>query len=106
MLFLSQQRSLPKLFELNNYPKAIEDYNLILGNTQQNANFNQADIYNETGLAYLMSKDMHKAMADFSYAIYIDAGNSRAYYNRGCVCSKMGNIKGAMADFSMSNDLR
>ncbi|MGD1698440.1 tetratricopeptide repeat protein [Dapis sp. BLCC M229] len=87
-------------FELNNYQEAIGDYNLILANTQQDATFNQADIYNERGLAYLMSKNMHKAKSDFSYAIYMDAGNSRAYYNRGCVCSKMGNIEGAMADFS------
>jgi len=87
-------------FELNNYQEAITDYNLILANTQPDANFNQADIYNERGLAYLMSKNMHKAKADFTYAIYIDASNSRAYYNRACVCSKMGNIEGAMADFS------
>ncbi len=87
-------------FELKNYQEAIGDYNLILANIQQDANFNQADIYNERGLAYLMSKNMHKAKSDFSYAIYMDAGNSRAYYNRGCVCSKMGNIEAAMADFS------
>lgn len=59
-------------------------------------------IFNERGLTYLMAKNIHKAMADFSYAIYIDAGNSIAYYNRGCVCRKMGNTEGAMADFSKS----
>lgn len=89
-------------FELNNYQEAITDYSLILATIYQNANFNQADIYNERGLTYLMTKHMYKAMVDFSYAIHIDSGNARAYYNRGCVCRKMGNIEGAMADFSKS----
>ena len=92
-------------FELKNYQKAVFDYNLALANTKQDNNFDRSDIYNERGLAYLMSKKMHKAMADFTYAINIDANNSRAYLNRGCVCSKMGNIEGAMEDFSKTLQL-
>lgn len=50
------------------------------------------DIYNERGLIYLMVKNIYKVMVDFSYVIYIDVGNFIVYYNRGCVCRKMGNI--------------
>lgn len=41
-------------------------------------------------------------MVDFNYVIYIDVDNFRVYYNRGCVCRKMGNIEGVMVDFSKS----
>ena len=34
-------------FELKNYHEAIENYNLILTNIQQDASLNQGDIYNE-----------------------------------------------------------
>lgn len=49
--------------------------------------------------------DLAGAIADFSQAIYLNANDYRAYYNRGCVCGRQGNYTTAVQDFTVSLQL-
>ncbi|BAY08326.1 tetratricopeptide repeat protein [Calothrix sp. NIES-2098] len=89
-----------------NYSQAIIDYNLALGQISQPTNLLLADIYNDRGLARLQLQDLEAAMVDFSTAIYLDANDYRAYFNRGCACGRKGDKFGALRDFSKAIKLK
>lgn len=90
------------LSAIGNHLSAIRDYNQALSQTPTTANTEIADIYNDRGLTRFELKDFSGAIADFSQAINLNANNSRAYYNRGCVCQKRGDERRAVQDFTLS----
>ena len=87
---------------LENHTKAIIDYNRALDQSPKLPSILLADIYNDRGLARFRLADLKGAIADFSFAIRINANDSRAYYNRGCACQRHGDDRGAIHDFTQS----
>ena len=87
---------------LGNHTEAIVDYNQALGQSPKLPSRLLADIYNDRGLARFRLADYQGAIADFSFAIRINANDSRAYYNRGCACQSHGDNRGAIHDFTQS----
>jgi tetratricopeptide (TPR) repeat protein len=86
--------------EQGNYFQAIIDYNQALSNITPNNNLLLSDIYNDRGLAYFDLQNLSAAMLDFGLAIELNPNDDRAYFNRGCICGRIGDNLGARHDFS------
>lgn len=86
---------------LGNYQNAIASYNQALVQIPSNSSSLLADIYTDRGLARFELADP-AAMADFSLAIRLNNRDSRAYYNRGCICFQHGDYLLAINDFTHS----
>lgn len=89
---------------LGNYQNAIASYNQALVQIPSNSSSLLADIYTDRGLARFELADP-AAMADFSLAIRLNDRDSRAYYNRGCICFQHGDYLLAINDFTHSLQL-
>jgi tetratricopeptide (TPR) repeat protein len=77
--------------------EALADFDLAVAFAPEDPSL--ADIYDDRGLALLMTAAPTAAMADFSRAIDLDPQNSRAYFNRGCACHQLGHMGAALANF-------
>ena len=91
---------------LGYYQKAIMDYNRALSQVPQNSSASIAEIYNDRGLMNLELQNIPAALIDFSLAIRHNAENYRAYFNRGCVCSRNGYFHKAIEDFTNVIELK
>lgn len=89
---------------LGKYQDAIASYNQALVQIPSNFSSLLADIYTDRGLARFELADP-AAMADFSLAIRLNDRDSRAYYNRGCICFQRGDYLLAINDFTHSLQL-
>ena len=89
-------------FEQGDYAAAIADYDQALHHTPLSRNQEMAVVHNDRGLAHFHLGNVSNATFDFSQAIRLNAGDARAYYNRGCVCQRQGNHTGAIQDFTQS----
>jgi len=66
----------------------------------QSLKLENAQAYNNRGLAYFEKGQYDLAIADYSEAITIDSKNAAAYYNRGDTYLLKGQYDEAIADFS------
>lgn len=60
----------------------------------------RADIYNDLGVAYLLSARPEQARTALETAIALNDDAPRAYFNHGCVCHHQGQYPLALADFN------
>ncbi len=86
-------------FAMSQYEVAIADYQTALAQAQAMPPEDQAEIYNDLGLAYLANAQPHRAMTSLDQAIALDQTSPRAYFNRGCLCHRLGNYLAALANF-------
>ncbi len=86
---------------LGNYQEAIEDYIFIIdGNFNQNI---KALAYNYRGALYDSLENYQQAIADANQAIELQHDNLEwTYENRGISKYKLGDVQGALADFSQA----
>ncbi|MBR8827460.1 MAG: tetratricopeptide repeat protein [Gomphosphaeria aponina SAG 52.96 = DSM 107014] len=80
--------------------EAIADFNQALLHISPADSSQLATIYNDRGLAYLSLGNLQGATTDFNRAINLDTSNSRAYYNRACVCHQLANYVEAIDYFT------
>lgn len=83
---------------LHRFPEAVNDFDQALKLAPDTAL--KADIYNDRGLAKLMTVQLEAAIADFNRAVEVNAKDTRALFNRGCACHQSGQIEAAMTDFN------
>lgn len=83
-----------KKIDKANYMKAIEEFSQIIQIS--------ADAYFKRGLARYKLGDNHGSIQDFTQAIRIDPGFSRAYKGRGNSYYKMGNHRQAARDYTQA----
>jgi Tfp pilus assembly protein PilF len=57
-------------------------------------------IHNDRGIAHLMLEQPQAAIADFTQAIQANPQDTRAFFNRGCVYHRQGNLIAAQDDFT------
>lgn len=62
----------------------------------------KANLYNDLGVAYLNNAQPGRALKALDRAIALDASDSRAYFNRGCVCHHKGDYAAALMDFDQA----
>jgi tetratricopeptide (TPR) repeat protein len=87
---------------LRQYPKAIEDYSMVI--SLGDPNF-QAVAYLNRGIVKNMSGRYLEAIPDFSMALSIDKRMAVAYFHRGIARSKSGDTTGYLADFIQAAQL-
>ncbi|MTJ53454.1 serine protease [Anabaena sp. UHCC 0253] len=81
--------------QLQQYDKAINDYNQSIDIYPQNTN-----AYNSRGIAYSKQGKTDLAIDDYTQAITIDPQFVEAYTNRGATYNQQGKIDLAIADFT------
>jgi tetratricopeptide (TPR) repeat protein len=78
--------------EKDNYPAAVAAFE----KARTYKSFSDVDFFISSGLAYGMSKQYDKALADFNKALEIDPKNPEAYNNKGLYLSEMGRPDSAL----------
>jgi len=78
----------------NDYDGAIRIYNKAL-----ELNLEDADIYNNCGLAYSKKGDYDRAIEDYNKAIELNPKDAAAYYNRGLAYKALGKQSETQRDF-------
>jgi tetratricopeptide (TPR) repeat protein len=61
--------------------------------------------YNNRGVTYAEKGDLNQAIADYSHALQIDAGDPVIYFNRGRAYERKGELSSAAADYKRSMEL-
>ncbi|MEO0836977.1 MAG: tetratricopeptide repeat protein, partial [Cyanobacteria bacterium J06642_3] len=91
---------------LNNYQKAIANYDQALLRSRDLNPELKSLIYNDLALAYMMLSKNEPAIFNFEQAIALNANNYSAYYNRGCAYHRQGKYQVAIKDFSRTVQLK
>lgn len=76
-----------------NWQQALFDASIVLLRTSD------AELYNVYGVAYHALHLFDQALESYTEAITLDPNYARAYYNRGLLFQRIGNIQNANADF-------
>jgi tetratricopeptide (TPR) repeat protein len=92
-------RGLAKV-EQGAYREALVDYGEALRQLSPLDQTTVAQIQNDRGIAHLMLRQSQPAIDAFTQAIQVDAGNTRAFFNRGCAYHQQGNLTAALDDFT------
>lgn len=80
-----------------NFVAAIRDYNQAL-----QIDPNNAEAYNQRGLARYKLKAYKEAFADYAQALQLNPQLAEVYYNRGTARRKLGYAQGAIQDFDQA----
>jgi tetratricopeptide (TPR) repeat protein len=89
-------------FDLQNYQQSLLDYNQAISQNLRQDSQELATVYNDRGLAQFQLGNISAANLDFSLAIRLGTDDSRAYYNRGCICHRLGKYTDAIRDFTLA----
>jgi tetratricopeptide (TPR) repeat protein len=65
----------------------------------------QADVYNNRGIAHYKRREYEEAIADCTEAIRLDPNHTKAYGNRGDVYRELGQHEKAIADLDKAIEL-
>ncbi|MBE9593113.1 MAG: tetratricopeptide repeat protein, partial [Proteobacteria bacterium] len=86
--------------ELNQYERAIEDYNEAI-----KLNSNYAEGYSNRGLAYAELNQYESAIEDYNEAIKLNPNLAEAYYNRGIAYAELKKYERAIEDYNKAIEL-
>jgi tetratricopeptide (TPR) repeat protein len=86
------------VFATHDAEAAIADYRRALETVALRPE-EQAEIYNDLGVAYLAIAQPDLAMTALNQAIALNEKDPRAYFNRGCICHHQGDMGAALANF-------
>ncbi len=82
------------------YREALVDYGEALRQLSPLDRTTVALIQNDRGVAHLMLQQHESAIDAFTQAIQANAGETRAFFNRGCAYHQQGNLTAALDDFA------
>jgi tetratricopeptide (TPR) repeat protein len=82
------------------YREALVDYGEALRQLSPLERTTVALIQNDRGVAHLMLQQHESAIDAFTQAIQANAGDIRAFFNRGCAYHQQGNLTAALDDFT------
>jgi tetratricopeptide (TPR) repeat protein len=83
---------------LHNFQDAIADFDRAAVLTADPNSL--ADIYDDRGLAKLMTAQPEAALHDFDRALAINSNDTRALFNHGCACHQLGHLDAALTDLN------
>lgn len=89
-----RKRAAERLY-IKDYQGAISDYSQSLEIESENAN-----AYNDRGLAFFNSGDVAAAVQDYSHALRINSEEPAYYFNRGFARLEIGDYQGSIQDFT------
>jgi tetratricopeptide (TPR) repeat protein len=58
-----------------------------------------SNLYNDLGIAYWAADSLPAAKFALDQAVVMDANDTRAYFNRGCICHHLGHYRAALQNF-------
>ncbi|MEM7725112.1 MAG: tetratricopeptide repeat protein [Cyanobacteria bacterium P01_A01_bin.45] len=86
--------------KLGHYTEAIALFDRLISLSPNNPND-----YNNRGLVYFRSGDIHRSVVDYNQALSLNSGLSSAYNNRGNYYAACGKLNTALADYDKALDL-
>ncbi len=91
--------------KLGQFESAIVDYTHAIWMHRNGLGEEDADAFNNRGVAFQETKQFERAFSDYAEAIRLAPRDPKAFFNRGNLWSEMGNEEKALVDYSKSIEL-